>query len=121
MTLGHLDQLRQTCRQYDLFNLRSIQQALQTVRGCCTDNQKKKFSDLFALADSESEDEEQQQKPRSKSFFVFFIYFSFFFYYIMFIFFLLFILGPSRPSRRSSRRGNPSLKWAEEEEEEVLW
>ena len=57
MTLGHLDNLRQTCKQYDLFNLRSIQQALQTVRSFCTDSQKKKFSDLFALADSESEDE----------------------------------------------------------------
>jgi len=65
MTLGHLDQLRQTCKQYDLFNLRSIQHSLQTVRGCCTDNQKKKFSDLFALADSESEDE-AMHKSRSK-------------------------------------------------------
>ena len=52
MTLGHLDLLRQNCRNYDLFNLRSIQQALQTVRSLCTDHQKKKFSDLFALADS---------------------------------------------------------------------
>ena len=51
MTLNHLDNLRQTCKQYDLFNLRSIQQALQTVRSFCTDSQKKKFSDLFALAD----------------------------------------------------------------------
>jgi len=66
MTLGHLDQLRQTCKQYDLFNLRSIQHSLQTVRGCCTDNQKKKFSDLFALADSESEDE-AMHKSRSKT------------------------------------------------------
>merc|ERR1719336_3265843 len=62
MTLGHLDNLRQTCKQYDLFNLRAIQQALQTVRSVCTDSQKKKFSDLFALADSES-DEESDPKP----------------------------------------------------------
>ena len=62
MTLNHLDNLRQTCKQYDLFNLRSIQQALQTVRSFCTESQKKKFSDLFALADSES-DEESDPKP----------------------------------------------------------
>ena len=52
MTLGHLDLLRQNCRNYDLFNQLSIQSALQTVRSLCTDAQKKKFSDLFALADS---------------------------------------------------------------------
>ena len=74
MTLAHLDNLRQTCRQYDLFTLRTIQQALQTVRSICTDHQKKKFMDLFALADSESEDETlqkpkqiKQSKPPSKS------------------------------------------------------
>lgn len=67
MTLGHLDNLRQTCKQYDLFNLRAIQQALQTVRSFCTDSQKKKFSDLFALADSESEDESNNHKPNKQS------------------------------------------------------
>jgi len=66
MTLAHLDNLRQTCRQYDLFNLRAIQQALNTVRNICTDGQKKKFMDLFALADSES-DEESLQKPKPSS------------------------------------------------------
>ena len=68
MTLNHLDNLRQTCRQYDLFNLHTIQQALNTVRSLCTDGQKKKFMDLFALADSESEDEAlQKPKPLNKS------------------------------------------------------
>merc|ERR1719509_660670 len=66
MALAHLDNLRQTCRQYDLFNLRAIQQALNTVRNICTDGQKKKFMDLFALADSES-DEESLQKPKPSS------------------------------------------------------
>lgn len=66
MTLNHLDNLRQTCKQYDLFNLRSIQQALQTVRSFCTDNQKKKFSDLFALGDSESDDG-SDTKPSKQS------------------------------------------------------
>lgn len=67
MTLSHLDNLRQTCKQYDLFNLRSIQQALQTVRSLCTDSQKKKFMDLFALADSESEDESLQKPPKQNN------------------------------------------------------
>merc|ERR1712107_110669 len=68
LTLTHLDNLRQTCRQYDLFNTRAIQQALNTVLSLCTDTQKKKFMDLFALADSESEDESlQKPKPSSKS------------------------------------------------------
>merc|ERR1712061_65205 len=62
MTLCHLDNLRQRVKQYEFFNLRSIQQALQTVFNYCTDSQKKKFSDLFALADSES-DEESDPKP----------------------------------------------------------
>merc|ERR1712066_400053 len=44
MTLGHLDNLRQTCKQYDLFNLRAIQQALQTVRSFCTESQKKNLA-----------------------------------------------------------------------------
>ena len=30
-------------QNYDLFNMRSIQQSLQTVRSMCTDSQKKKF------------------------------------------------------------------------------
>jgi len=68
MTLGHMDILRQHCKNYDLFNLRSIQHALQNVRSLCTDFQKKKYSDLFALADSESDDEEDSNpKQRSKN------------------------------------------------------
>jgi len=67
MTLGHLDLLRQNCRNYDLFNLRSIQQALQTVRSLCTDHQKKKFSDLFALADSESDDDSNPKHKKAKT------------------------------------------------------
>ena len=57
LTLSHLDQLRQTCTQYDFFEQRGIQTALQQVRHSCTESQKKKFMDLFALADSDSEDE----------------------------------------------------------------
>jgi len=67
MTLGHLDYLRQTTNNYEIFtSMRSMQQALQTVRNLCTDYQKKKFSDLFALAESESE-EDSNPKPKSSS------------------------------------------------------
>lgn len=45
---------------------RSIQAALQHVRHMCTESQKKKFMDLFALADSDSEDETPQQKSSHK-------------------------------------------------------
>lgn len=51
--LGHLDQLRQCCRQnnFHLYSLDSMQRALQQAQSLCTDVQRKKFSDLFALAE----------------------------------------------------------------------
>ncbi|XP_021933684.1 integrator complex subunit 3 isoform X2 [Zootermopsis nevadensis] len=51
--LGHLDQLRQCCRQnnFHLYSLDSMQRALQQAQSLCTDIQRKKFSDLFALAE----------------------------------------------------------------------
>ena len=67
LTLSHLDQLRQTCSQYEFFAQRGIQSALQQVRHSCTDSQKKKFMDLFALADSDSEDDSQPLKRKSGS------------------------------------------------------
>ena len=57
LALSHLNQLRQNCTQNEFFEQRGIQSALQQVRHSCTESQKKKFMDLFALADSESEDE----------------------------------------------------------------
>ncbi len=67
LTLSHLDQLRQSCKQYDFFGQRSIQSALQHVRHACTETQKKRFSDLFALADSDSEQEDQQSSKKKKN------------------------------------------------------
>nr|CAD7258409.1 unnamed protein product [Timema shepardi] len=47
--LGHLDQLRQSsCR---LYGLDSIQRALQQAQASCSDSQRKRFGDLFALAE----------------------------------------------------------------------
>merc|ERR1712126_574431 len=57
LALSHLNQLRQNCTQYEFFEQRGIQSALQQVKHSCTESQKKIFMDLFALADSESEDE----------------------------------------------------------------
>ena len=63
MTLNHLDNLRQTVKQYDLFNHRSIHQGLLHVRSFCTESQKLKYSDLFQLAESGDSDEESDPKP----------------------------------------------------------
>ena len=57
LALSHLNQLRQNCTQYEFFEQRGILAALQQVKHSCTESQKKKFMDLFALADSDSEDE----------------------------------------------------------------
>ncbi|XP_066993064.2 integrator complex subunit 3 isoform X2 [Anabrus simplex] len=53
--LGHLDQLRQCCRQnnFHLYSLDTMQRALQQAQSVCTDAQRKRFSDLFALAEVE--------------------------------------------------------------------
>jgi len=66
--LGHLDQLRQCCRQnnFHLYNLDSMQRALQQAQSLCTDIQRKKFSDLFALAEVD-EVETATPKPSSGS------------------------------------------------------
>ena len=56
--LMHLDRLRQNCRQYEFFNHPNLQKSIRTFRQLCNDEHKKKFMDLFALAESESEDEE---------------------------------------------------------------
>ncbi|GIY82793.1 hypothetical protein CDAR_608791 [Caerostris darwini] len=60
-TLAHLDQLRITCKQNAFFNSDSIQSALLQVQSSCSDTQKAKFSDLFALV------EELEDMKSSKS------------------------------------------------------
>jgi integrator complex subunit 3 len=74
MALMHLDVLRQNCKQTDFFSHPNLQKALRLSRQLCTDAQKKKFMDLFALAETESDgdeddDEEVQftHKPSSSS------------------------------------------------------
>lgn len=64
--LGHLDQLRQCCRQnsFHFYSLDSMQRALQQAQSLCTDVQRKKFSDLFALAEV---DEVEIVAPKSSS------------------------------------------------------
>jgi len=64
--LGHLDQLRQCCRQnnFHLYSFDSMQRALQQAQSLCTDVQRKKFSDLFALAEV---DEVEIAVPKSSS------------------------------------------------------
>nr|CAG4651625.1 EOG090X0205 [Triops cancriformis] len=57
--LGHLDALRLCVSSHpkSIFNQDSVQTALQQMQAVCTDVQKKKFSDLFALAESEEASE----------------------------------------------------------------
>lgn len=49
--LGHLDQLRQCCS--GLYGLDCVQRALQQAQTTCNDSQRKRFSDLFALAEAD--------------------------------------------------------------------
>ena len=63
LALMHLDELRQGQNsqssrlrsQYEFFNHPNIQKAVKNIRQACSDEQKKKFMDLFALADTESD------------------------------------------------------------------
>ncbi len=58
LTLKHLDHLRQVCKQQqEFFSLRGMQTSLQQARHACSEVQKRRFMDLFALADSDSEQE----------------------------------------------------------------
>lgn len=71
LCLGHLDMLRQRLANHpkhaDFLNQPIIRSGLQTVRSSCTETQKSKFSDLFALADSDSESEESSPPLKSSS------------------------------------------------------
>ena len=71
LCLGHLDMLRQRLasppKHADFLNQPSIRSGLQTVRSSCTETQKSRFSDLFALADSDSESEESSPPLKSSS------------------------------------------------------
>ncbi|KAK3595164.1 hypothetical protein CHS0354_002764 [Potamilus streckersoni] len=49
--LGHLDHMRQVCRNISFLNHENIQHALQQVQQTASDSQKTKYSDLLALAD----------------------------------------------------------------------
>ena len=63
MALTHLDELRrcQNLRQYEFFNHPQLQKAVKQIRQSCSDEQKKKFMDLFALADTESDADDNNE------------------------------------------------------------
>ena len=61
MALTHLDILRQNCQQYEFFSHPSLQKSVRTLRQLCNDEHKKKFMDLFALAETESDGEEEDE------------------------------------------------------------
>ncbi|KAK3097008.1 hypothetical protein FSP39_005554 [Pinctada imbricata] len=49
--LGHLDHMRQVCKNISFLNNENIQHALQSVQQSASESLKSKFSDLLALAD----------------------------------------------------------------------
>lgn len=66
--LSHLNHLRTACGQTTFFALETMQDILQTAQNQCTETQKKKYGDLFALIEEEEEEEpapEPQRKPKS--------------------------------------------------------
>lgn len=64
--LSHLNHLRTACGQTKFFALETMQDTLQTAQNQCTETQKKKYSDLFALIEEEEEPApEPQRKPKS--------------------------------------------------------
>ncbi|RWS28789.1 integrator complex subunit 3-like protein [Leptotrombidium deliense] len=69
--LLHLDQLRQKSKQptckHCIFNQEPIQSALNYVQSLCTDSQKTKFSDLFALAEDEPKPSVKKGKANNKN------------------------------------------------------
>ena len=67
IALTHLDTLRQNCRQYEFFSHPNLQKAIRTLRQLCNDDHKKKFMDLFALAETESEDDDDNEEEDMKS------------------------------------------------------
>lgn len=65
--LGHLDHLRANSgNSYPLYALDSVQKALQQVQSSCTETQRKNFSELFALAETE-EVESKTSKSSKKT------------------------------------------------------
>ena len=66
--LSHLNHLRTACGQTTFFALETMQDILQTAQNQCSETQKKKYGDLFALIEEEEEEEpapEPQRKPKS--------------------------------------------------------
>ncbi|KAK8749550.1 hypothetical protein OTU49_015426 [Cherax quadricarinatus] len=66
--LSHLNHLRTACGQTTFFALETMQDTLQTAQNQCSETQKKKYGDLFALIEEEDEEEpapEPQRKPKS--------------------------------------------------------
>lgn len=64
--LSHLNHLRTACGQTTFFALTTMQDTLQTAQNQCTETQKKKYCDLFALIEEE-EEEEPEPEPQRKT------------------------------------------------------
>ncbi|KAB7497165.1 Integrator complex subunit 3-like protein [Armadillidium nasatum] len=66
--LSHLNHLRTACGQTKFFALSTMQEALQTAQSQCSESQKRKYSDLFALIEEDVQSlppPETQRKTKS--------------------------------------------------------
>ncbi|XP_018019760.1 integrator complex subunit 3 [Hyalella azteca] len=64
--LSHLNHLRRECDQTKFFNLSTMQDSLQAAQNLCTESQKKKYGDLFALI-TDSPDEKSGKEDSGNS------------------------------------------------------
>ncbi|XP_076035638.1 integrator complex subunit 3 isoform X2 [Oratosquilla oratoria] len=65
--LSHLNHLRTACGQTKFFALATMQAALQTAQNQCSESQKKKYSDIFALIEEEEEEREPEPQKKTKT------------------------------------------------------
>ena len=65
--LSHLNHLRTECDQIKFFSLSTMQESLQAAQNQCSENQKKKYGDLFALIVDNSEEKVKEETVSGSS------------------------------------------------------
>uniref|UniRef100_A0A2P2I620 SOSS complex subunit A homolog n=1 Tax=Hirondellea gigas TaxID=1518452 RepID=A0A2P2I620_9CRUS len=65
--LSHLSHLRTECDQIKFFNLATMQQSLQVAQNQCSESQKKKYGDLFALITECSDEKSSKDDTNNAS------------------------------------------------------
>lgn len=65
--LSHLNHLRTECDQIKFFSLSTMQESLQAAQYQCSESQKKKYGDLFALITDSSEEKSKEEATNASS------------------------------------------------------